>query len=568
MKYSENYGFNLPDQTDNYDVDVFNDNMDNIDTIIYGHITDKSNPHGVTKAQVGLGNVNNTSDAAKNVLSATKLTTARKINGVSFNGTADITVSANPKQNSLTDESLNDVIDFGFYFAAGGNTVTDFPTGASTNGTTVGGFSLIVAQAGGAGRLQTYTSDKGVWFRIASLSGTTANWEGWIKVYNSVNKPTKSDVGLGNVDNTADIDKPISSAVQAALDNLKRGCMVRDKSGSGEKFYKYASILINLKGADRTIAFQVSGRYSSYNNRMGVLKAIVRQGELGAVQSAKLVWAYANSEINPGDFKMICKSNADESIEVELYVRINKSWLSYSFEVIDEGGLTDQKNYWSLYNLPDGVDSLPTGDVIDSELSPLLNPVMSCIPYYTYGDKIAEGLEVYSISLITSNPTLSVNKNYGVGDSFYLIINSDNNASGDFYLDLYYNNSIIHTGIIDDAEGNSIYSLEGGVLYKATIKGDAEDKSGGYTFEKTETSTAATVETDRTININDVFFLHFNYTSGVISTGIQLQTNCNGTTSAALYLYGTDNKKVTAVETNRMYLIKRRSNGFYMMKIG
>lgn len=30
---------------------------------------------------------------------------------------------------------------------------------------------------------------------------------------------TKADVGLGNVDNTADIDKPISSAVQSALDN-------------------------------------------------------------------------------------------------------------------------------------------------------------------------------------------------------------------------------------------------------------------------------------------------------------------------------------------------------------
>lgn len=562
MKFSENYGFNLPDQTDNYDVDVFNDNMDNIDTIIYGHITDKSNPHGVTKAQVGLGNVNNTSDAAKNVLSATKLTTARKINGVSFNGTADITVSANPKQNSLTNESLNDVIDFGFYFAAGGNTVTDFPTGASTNGTTVGGFSLIVAQAGGAGRLQIYTSKIGMWFRIASLSGTTANWEGWIKVYNSVNKPTKSDVGLGNVDNTADIDKPISSAVQAALDNLKRGCMVRDKTNTGEKFYKYASILINLKGADRTIAFQVSGRYSSYNNRMGVLKAIVRQGELGAVQSAKLVWAYANSEIDPGDFKMLCKSNADESIEVELYVRINKSWLSYSFEVIDEGGLTDQKNYWSLYNLPDGVDSLPTGDVIDSELSPLLNPVMSSIPYYTYGDKIAEGLDVYIISSPSTDMTLNVSKKYSVGDSIGIVFTTDYLEHSDNRLTLIYENESIYEGTLNDAKSISISNFEGGVLYKVTLN------DLGYLCEISETSTAATVETDRIININDVFFLDFNYTSGVISTGIQLQTNCNGTTSAALYLYGTDNKKVTAVETNRMYLIKRRSNGFYMMKIG
>lgn len=39
----------------------------------------------------GLNLVDNTADSAKNVLSATKLTTARTINGVSFDGTADIT---------------------------------------------------------------------------------------------------------------------------------------------------------------------------------------------------------------------------------------------------------------------------------------------------------------------------------------------------------------------------------------------------------------------------------------------------------------------------------------------
>lgn len=46
----------------------------------------------LNKAAVGLGSVDNTADAAKNVLSATKLTTARTINGVSFDGTANIVV--------------------------------------------------------------------------------------------------------------------------------------------------------------------------------------------------------------------------------------------------------------------------------------------------------------------------------------------------------------------------------------------------------------------------------------------------------------------------------------------
>lgn len=64
-----------------------------LETSLSSHKNDKTNPHAVTKAQVGLGNVNNTADNAKNVLSATKLTTSRSINGTSFDGTKDITTS-------------------------------------------------------------------------------------------------------------------------------------------------------------------------------------------------------------------------------------------------------------------------------------------------------------------------------------------------------------------------------------------------------------------------------------------------------------------------------------------
>ena len=48
------------------------------------------NPHNVTKSDVGLGNVDNTADADKNVLSATKLTTAATVDGVSFDGSSGI----------------------------------------------------------------------------------------------------------------------------------------------------------------------------------------------------------------------------------------------------------------------------------------------------------------------------------------------------------------------------------------------------------------------------------------------------------------------------------------------
>ncbi len=48
----------------------------------------------LVKADVGLGSADNTSDAAKNVLTATKLFTSRTINGVAFDGTVNITINA------------------------------------------------------------------------------------------------------------------------------------------------------------------------------------------------------------------------------------------------------------------------------------------------------------------------------------------------------------------------------------------------------------------------------------------------------------------------------------------
>jgi hypothetical protein len=60
------------------------------------------------KNDVNLGNVDNTPDSSKNVASAGKLTTPRKVNGVDFDGTADITVTANPNAHM---HPISDVVD-------------------------------------------------------------------------------------------------------------------------------------------------------------------------------------------------------------------------------------------------------------------------------------------------------------------------------------------------------------------------------------------------------------------------------------------------------------------------
>lgn len=83
-----------------------------VDGKVDTHIDRTDNPHSVTKAQVGLGNVDNTADADKNVLSATKWTTARTISltgdvtgSTSIDGSGSVSITA-----VVADDSHNHVI--------------------------------------------------------------------------------------------------------------------------------------------------------------------------------------------------------------------------------------------------------------------------------------------------------------------------------------------------------------------------------------------------------------------------------------------------------------------------
>lgn len=63
--------------------------------ITSGEVSSVAGKTGVVtlaKGDVGLGNVDNTADSVKSVASAAKLTTAKTINGVAFDGTANITI--------------------------------------------------------------------------------------------------------------------------------------------------------------------------------------------------------------------------------------------------------------------------------------------------------------------------------------------------------------------------------------------------------------------------------------------------------------------------------------------
>lgn len=76
-----------------------------------------------------------TGNLSGNASTATKLQTARKINTVSFDGSADITITANPTQNPLSlNADLNTIKTYGEYYCSVKNTITNKPTGVDSFG--------------------------------------------------------------------------------------------------------------------------------------------------------------------------------------------------------------------------------------------------------------------------------------------------------------------------------------------------------------------------------------------------------------------------------------------------
>ena len=116
--------------------------------------------------------------------SAVKLATARTINGVVFDGTKNIEIPNNYSK-TLTNEDLNTLLTLGNYFAAGGNTVKNKPSGVEN-------FGLEVYKiAAGHIAQKLHGSDNIIYYRFHN--GTS--YGGWSDVYSSVNKPTPTEIG-------------------------------------------------------------------------------------------------------------------------------------------------------------------------------------------------------------------------------------------------------------------------------------------------------------------------------------------------------------------------------------
>lgn len=154
------------------------------------------NKPSYSKSEVGLGNVDNTSDTTKK----TNFTGSIASGNTGFVTGGDAYTELNKKVDKVDGKALssNDYTDTdkGKIDALGTASTKDVPTsGNASTSQVVMGSDTRLSDARPA-------SDVSAWAKAST-------------------KPSysKAEVGLGNVDNTSDADKPISTATQTALDN-------------------------------------------------------------------------------------------------------------------------------------------------------------------------------------------------------------------------------------------------------------------------------------------------------------------------------------------------------------
>jgi uncharacterized protein (TIGR02145 family) len=170
---------------------------------------------GISKTMVGLGNVDNTSDAGKPISTATQTALDLKapINNPTFTGTV-----GGISKTMVGLGNVDNTSDAGKPISTATQTALDLkaPINDPTFTGTVGGISKTMV---GLGNVDN-TSDAGK--PISTVTQTALDLKA------PINNPTftgtvggisKTMVGLGNVDNTSDAGKSISTATQTALDN-------------------------------------------------------------------------------------------------------------------------------------------------------------------------------------------------------------------------------------------------------------------------------------------------------------------------------------------------------------
>ena len=166
--------------------------------------------YSVDKSQIGLSNVDNTSDANKPISSATQTALDLKANSADVYTKAESNSNYEPKSASIQAHIIDQ---------SNPHSVTKAQVGLSNVDNTSDANKPISTDTQTALDLKADSSSV---YTIAqsdlNFEPKNTNIQSHISNTNNPHSTTKAQVGLGNVDNTSDVNKPISTATQSALD--------------------------------------------------------------------------------------------------------------------------------------------------------------------------------------------------------------------------------------------------------------------------------------------------------------------------------------------------------------
>jgi hypothetical protein len=166
--------------------------------------------YSVDKSQIGLANVDNTSDANKPISSATQTALNLKANSADVYTKAESDSNYEPKSASIQSHIIDQ---------SNPHNVTKAQVGLGNVDNTSDANKPISTDTQTALDLKADSSSV---YTIAqsdlNFEPKNTNIQSHILNTNNPHSTTKAQVGLGNVDNTSDVNKPISTATQSALD--------------------------------------------------------------------------------------------------------------------------------------------------------------------------------------------------------------------------------------------------------------------------------------------------------------------------------------------------------------